>query len=113
MEEVGLGEVGFIDGEVGGGVVGDEEREIGEEGGEVDVVEEEVEFGEGEVVGDNVVREEKGVEEVEGDCWWWMVDFGEKGVVVGDEEGGGDGYNGGVYCFGKEVGLVVEVFCFD
>lgn len=113
LEEVGSGEAGPIDGEVGGGVVGDEERETGEEGGEADAVEEEAELGEGEAAGDNVVREEKGVEEVEGDCRRRTADSGEKGVVVGDEEGGGDGYNGGVHCFGKEVGPVAEVPCSD
>lgn len=47
-----------------------------------------MEGGEGDAKRDDVVREEKRVDEVEGDGG---VNGGDEGVVVGDEEGGGEG----------------------
>lgn len=76
--EVGLGDGSVVDGEVGLGVVGDEDGLAGEESGEPSVGLEELEVGEGEPLWDDVVGEHErvGVDEV--------VD----GVVLRDEERG-------------------------
>jgi len=84
-EEVGVGERGVVQGEVGGGVVGDGDGFGGEEGGEAGAAGEEEELGEGEALGDDVVGEEEGIR-------WRTVDGG----VAWDEERGADRKDGAV-----------------
>ncbi|WVY90887.1 hypothetical protein V8G54_036401 [Vigna mungo] len=55
-EEVEVGEGGVVKREVGGGVVGDEDGFGGKEGREAGAAREEEEVGEGEVLGDDVIR---------------------------------------------------------
>ncbi|KAG6398130.1 hypothetical protein SASPL_139582 [Salvia splendens] len=81
-EDVGLSDVGSVDGEIIGRVSGEEDGIGGEEGGEAGGDGEVAELGEGEALGDNVVGDEEGVEGGGG---------GGDGVVGGDEEGGGEG----------------------
>lgn len=101
-EDIGLHDLGSVDGEVRRRVVGDDDEFGGEQGREAGVNGESSEVGEGEALGDYVVGNEEGVDVCAG---------GEEagdGGVAGDEEGGGEWEGGGVGG-GEEVGPTAVV----
>lgn len=100
--DIGLHDLGSVDGEVCRRVVGDDDESGSEEGGEAGVGGQCSEVGGGEALGDYVVGDEEGVDVCAG---------GEEagdGGVAGDEEGGGEWEGGGVGR-GEEVGPAAVV----
>ena len=59
--DVGLGDSGVVDGEIGLGVAGDDDELSGKESREAGAVLEEAEIGEGEALRDDVVRQQERV----------------------------------------------------
>nr|GLL31035.1 hypothetical protein Itr_chr07CG04750 [Ipomoea trifida] len=87
LEDIGMGDPGIINGEIGQGVVGDEDAVGGQERGEAIVEVEALEMGEREALGDDMVRDEQGVENEASRA---SGEVG-NGIVPGDEESGREG----------------------